>query len=52
MADAKHIDNEPRYPQAEYSEDVRRLVARLTELHRQYVQKINELERRIKELEP
>ena len=52
MADAKHIDNEPRYPQAEYSEDVRRLVVRLTELHRQYALKLTELERRIKELEP
>lgn len=52
MADAKQVDNEPRYPQAEYSEDVRRLVVRLTELHRQYVQKLAELERRIKELEP
>ena len=52
MADVKQVDTEARYPQAEYSEDVRRLVVRLTELHRQYVQKLVELEKRIKELEP
>jgi hypothetical protein len=52
MADVKHVDNEPRYPQADYSDDVRRLVVRLTELHRQYVQKLVELEKRIKALEP
>lgn len=51
MADANHIDNEPRYPQVENSDEVRRLIVRLTELHRQYQKKINELESRIKALE-
>ena len=52
MADVKQVDTEARYPLEEYSDDVRRLVVRLTELHRQYVQKLVELEKRIKELEP